>query len=107
MRNMINEAKSTKVLYYKEELDELYQYLNLIVYIKSKKGGSFFDLFYRERTPPIWIHNWKFLRHNRSAILEKRKGKKPFQYSLISKRHYQLDKKSKQIEKSQLSESNR
>lgn len=31
---MINEAKSTKVLYYKEELDELYQYPNLIVYIK-------------------------------------------------------------------------
>lgn len=32
---MINEAKSTKVLYYKdkEELDELYQYPNLIVYI--------------------------------------------------------------------------
>lgn len=34
--NMINEAKSTKVLYDKEELelDELYQYPNLIVYMK-------------------------------------------------------------------------
>lgn len=36
--NMINEAKSTKVLYDKEELDELYQYPNLIVYKKIKKG---------------------------------------------------------------------
>lgn len=36
--NIITEAKSTKVLYDKEELDELYQYPNLIVYIKSKKG---------------------------------------------------------------------
>lgn len=34
---MINQAKFTKVLYYKEELDELYQYPNLIVYIKKKE----------------------------------------------------------------------
>ena len=38
---MINQAKSTKVLYYKEELDELYQYPNLIVYIKQKKEVLF------------------------------------------------------------------
>ena len=39
---MINEAKSTKVLYYKEELDEFYQYPNLILlYIENKKRRFF------------------------------------------------------------------
>ena len=52
MTNMINEAKSTKVLYYKEELDEFYQYLNLILFIE-KKGGLFLELFYRDQTSPI------------------------------------------------------
>lgn len=31
MTNMINEAKSTKVLQYKEELEGFYQYPNLIL----------------------------------------------------------------------------
>lgn len=30
---MINKAKSTKVLYHKEQLDELYKYPNLIVFV--------------------------------------------------------------------------
>ena len=56
MTNMINEAKSTKVLQYKEELYEFYQYLNLILlYRENKKGGSFLELFYRDRTTPIFL----------------------------------------------------
>lgn len=45
-------------------------------------------------------------KQNKKVTFEKR-GKKPFQCSLISKRHYQSCEKSKQIEKSRLSESNR
>ena len=60
MTNTINAAKSTKVLYYKEELDEFYQYPNLILlYIENKKGGSFLDLFYRDRTLPIFFYSSK------------------------------------------------
>lgn len=52
---MINEAKSTKVLYYKEDLDKFYQYPNFILlYIENKKIGSFLDLFYRDQIFPIY-----------------------------------------------------
>lgn len=48
MTNMINEAKSTKVLYYKEELEKFYQYPNpnfillyIELYIENKKRRFF------------------------------------------------------------------
>ena len=58
----------------------LYLYMS-----KKKTKDSFLDLLYRDRAP--LISNCRFLRHGRSVTLGKR-GKKPFQYSLIS--HYQL-----------------
>lgn len=58
MTNMINKAKSTKILYYKDELERFDQYPNFILlylYIQIKKGGSFLDLFYRNRTSKFII----------------------------------------------------
>lgn len=37
MTNMINEAKYTKVLYYKEELEKFYQYpIFILLYIENR-----------------------------------------------------------------------
>lgn len=51
---ILNEAQSTKVLQYKEELDEFYQYPNLLYIKEYKKVGSFLDFFRRDRTLPIF-----------------------------------------------------
>lgn len=55
---IINKAKSTKVFYHKEKLDELYKYLNLIVFLyvyMSKKTKNFFlDLLYQNGAPLIY-----------------------------------------------------
>ena len=51
---ILNEAKSTKVLQYKEELDEFDQYPNLLYIKEYQKVGSFLDFFRRDRTLPIF-----------------------------------------------------
>jgi hypothetical protein len=56
----------------------IYIYINL-----NQKKVPFLDLFCRDRTPQIFIHNWKPLQHNRSMSFRKRKGKKPFQCSVL------------------------
>lgn len=56
------------------------------------------DLFCRDLIPVTFIQNWKFLPHNNRQSLEQRK-EKCFQYSLISKRHYQSCKKSNKSRK--------
>ena len=86
MENIINEAKSTKVLYYKyykEELDEFYQYPNFILlyllYLNIKNTiGSFLDLFYRDRTPSIFFISEK------KDIINYVKNKKKIEESRLS-----------------------
>lgn len=88
----INKAKSTKVLYHKEQLVELYKYPNLTLlyfllylYMSKKTKCSFRNLLYRDQVPLIFYFKFEVTMIGESW---KKGGKKPFQYFLISHYNY-------------------
>lgn len=56
----------------------VYTYINI-----NQKKEPFFDLFCRDLTPPIFIHNWKLLQHTRSMAFGKREEAFSFQCSFF------------------------
>lgn len=57
----------------------VYTYINI-----NQKRVPFFDLFCRDLTPPIFIHNWKLLQHTRSLTFGK-KGRSLFNVLFFQK----------------------